>query len=186
MASFKEMVAKIDADYIFYIEDDIELVHVPQDIYELLTIKDDKGRSCGLLSMNLGGSSLRYPYSFGDLPKLSQLLLSETPEYLMFLRKESLRNDFFFEFPCVFMNKELLKELLEREFTQGQIEMVLTYYYTYYMPRFYKASLCRPTLHDIVDKLNNYVPIENFDSKLEEVKFYNILDPNQGGINGTN
>jgi hypothetical protein len=180
ISSFKRSVNSLSAKYIFYIEDDIDLLEFPTEIESILQIKDND-RVCGLLSMNLGGSTLRYPHCFGDFPNMKSFVKFDNGHVVSFIRRESLRNDFFFEFPCVIMDKEMLMDTLPN-LSNNQIEMALTLEFDKLKSKYYKASLCNPEVYKFVDSMNEFVLIPNFDAELEKVKFYKLLDPNQGGL----
>lgn len=180
ISAFKRSINSISADYIFYIEDDIELLDFPDEMYDVLKL-DDSGRKCGLLSMNLGGSTLRYPHAFGDFPTAKERIIQQNEKTFTFVRKEGLKNAYFFEFPCVVMEREMLMRILPN-LTNTQIEISLSLEFEKLRSEYYKASICKPEVTRFVEDMNNSIHIPNFDAQLETVKFYKLLDPNQGGI----
>jgi hypothetical protein len=175
LESFKYAVNKLDADFIFYTEDDIEHMQLPEKIVEYLVPE------CGLLSLNLGGSTCDYPHSLGDLRiGLDYVfdLFGEDQEYCVHKRDLEKRNNYFFEFPCLFMNKTLLNKMIPFMYPTNDIERVLTNIYLNF-PEYYKLSICKS---EFIDQLNWWKDIPDFPYRMEKAKLYRILDPKQGGV----
>jgi hypothetical protein len=183
--SLQKAIELCDSDYVFYTEDDIELIQIPKDISKILSHKDN-GRKCGVLSMNLGGSKLSYPTELGDLPFwLSNVFYNEN-NLLSFIRLESEASMWFIEFPCVFFEKELIKNLLNTStIPNNLIESSITekYFKDNFQKDFFKASICFDSITDISNLLSNQKDVPFWNEKLESTKLYRLLDSNQGGAN---
>ena len=181
--SLKKAVDVCSGDYIFYTEDDIVLKFIPKDIIDIINLKD-KSRTCGLLSMNLGGSLLDYPKHLGDLPKWIGNTIIETENSISFIRDESMRSRWFFEFPCVFICKDILDVILKHPIiSNNNIEEVLTerFFFNNLQDKYFKASICNTEIKTISTLLLNNTKVPFWIEKLESTKFYRILDNNQGG-----
>lgn len=174
VAAFKSTVNNINAEYIFYIEDDINLLYLPSWIKDFL-VKEKPG----ILSLNLGGSQCDYPKGLlGDLINVSPRICFSHDDFVIFKRDFSLRNNYYFEFPCLFMHKAMLDEMMP--YIVGEdIEISLTNAYSNVNEKYQKYSICRAAFLDL---LNEEYPIENFAYEMEKSKLYRLLDPNQGGV----
>lgn len=169
----------IDSEYIFYNEDDVQ-VNLPR-IKDLSTIFRDtkvKNRECGMLSLTLGGSTSDFPKNkYGDLNLVHENILLEKKDYLVFRRLEKKRDNYFFEFPALFIKTDLFKichETAKKKFTKKQVEMGLTKAWLKEKidKKYYKCSLCKK---DILHIVGDH-PLEI----LMKSRLIKTLDPNQG------
>lgn len=186
--SFKHAVDLSTADYIFYTEDDIIVNNIPSEIYDVLNLGYEN-KKCGILSFNLGGSQLRYPYNFGDMDSIRERILFKKENIISFVRDINKRNNFFVEFPAMFMKKELLIKLLsDPTIGNNFIESELSnrYFSTHSDTIYFKQCMCYDKIIEIMDylNLNKNLPIHDADLLMEGCKFYKLLDPNQGGYVG--
>lgn len=186
--SFKHAVDSSTAEYIFYTEDDIVINNVPLEIYNILNI-EYKNKKCGILSFNLGGSQLRYPYAFGDMDSIRERIIFKKENIISFVRDENKRNNFFVEFPAMFIKKELISKLLsEPTIANNFIESELSnrYFSNHSDDVYFKQCMCYDKIIEIMDylELNKNLPIHDADLLMEGCKFYKLLDPNQGGYVG--
>jgi len=164
-----------DIDFIFYTEDDIK-VNLPKIsiVEKILSHKDIKGRECGIFSLNMGGN--RYsPEEFGDLKFIEKNLIQKYDDSIVFTRLEEWRNDYFVEFPALFINKQLFIDIFRHSqvFFKDQIERSLTS--SYFMLKkdqnFFKCSSIKA---DTINILKNN-PF-NFKDCINII----LLDANQG------
>lgn len=169
----------IDSNYVFYNEDDV-LATMPT-LSDLATIFEEtkvKNRECGMISLTLGGSNSHFPKNkYGDLNKVRDTILLENDEYLVFRRLEKERNDWFFEFPALFIKTELFKrchETAKKKYSGMQVEMGLTkaWFKEKLDKKYYKASLCK---QDILQVVGDH-PLEVFIRS----RLITCLDPKQG------
>lgn len=183
--SLKNSIELCSGDYIFYTEDDIEIIKFPKKINEILE-NQINNKKCGLLSMNLGGSKLDYPSNMGDLPLWKENIFFIQEEFISFLRLESEASKWFVEFPCVFFNTDLLKKLLNVDFINNtNIEETLTniFFTENFNELYFKASICHKEVLNIIDLLCSQKDVSFWNEKLESVKLYKLIDSNQGGAN---
>lgn len=175
VSTFKTVVQEVNSDYIFYTEDDIYLKQLPEWIPQV--IEDYKP---GLLSLNLGGSTCDYPKNLGDLINIQDRTILEKDGLTLFRRDYSLRSNYYFEFPCIFMNREMLNQMIP--LIKGEdIEVSLTNAYGQLdVDKFYKASL---SYTEFLTRMNGSHPIATFPYEMEKAKLYKLLDPHQGGVN---
>lgn len=175
VGTFKTMIGEFSSEYVFYIEDDIELKSLPVWIPEMLdTYKP------GILSLNLGGSTCDYPNGrLGDLIHINDRVLCIRDSLTLFKRDYSMRNNYYFEFPCLFMNREMLQEMLPN-IKGEEIEVSLSNAYNLLdKNKYYKTSLCSSAF---LDRLSVDESISNFSYEMEKAKLYKLLDPKQGGV----
>lgn len=188
----KSMLHGIDemsSEYIFYSEDDV-LIDIPdkQLIINTLNHKIDN-RECGMLSLNLGGtkstisnmggSLSNIGSKNGDLDFAKENILFQNDKSFSFKRLESMSNPWFYEFPGLFMPKELMKETIEKskeQFKGMQIEMALTQAWFHYGfdKKYFKASISKNNLSDVL--LSNPLEVSNLCRHLEN------LDKTQGAF----
>lgn len=177
--SMDHAFSMIDSEYTFYNEDDV-LATMP-DIADLTTIFRDRlvdKKQCGMLSLTLGGSKSHFPKKkYGDLNLTHKNILLENEKYLVFRRLEKKRDDYFFEFPALFIRTELFKrchETAKKRYPGIQVEKGLTkaWFKEKLDKKFYKCSLCK---HDILGIVCDH-PLEVF----MKSRLITTLDPNQG------
>lgn len=157
-------IEKSNNDLLFYSEDDV-LLDLPDKNFILEHFKtkiDD--RECGFLSMNLGGTNSQItnmggnsnsPYKAGDLEFANENIIHKHDNYFSFLRLEKYKNPWFFEFPGLYINKDLLKELLflaNEKFKGYQIEVALSaaWFSGEFDKKYFKASIAKNSLFGIV------------------------------------
>ncbi len=169
----------IDSEFMFYNEDDVQ-VTMPNvmDLSKIFKETKIKERECGMVSLTLGGSKSHFPKNkYGDLNHVKDNILLENNSYLVFRRLEEKRNDWFFEFPALFIRTDLFKRCHEkaREKYPGlQVEMGLTkaWFKEKIDKKYYKSSLCKKDILDIVCAN----PLEIF----QKSRLITCLDPHQG------
>lgn len=167
MSRTKSMLHGIEIsknDLLFYSEDDV-LLDLPDKDFILSHFETNiEGRECGILSLNLGGTNSRITnmggnlnsqYKTGDLEFAVDNKIKEHDNYFSFLRLEKYKNPWFFEFPGIFINKNLLKELLilaNDKFKGYQIEVALTaaWFSGEFDKKYYKASIAKNIFVDLV------------------------------------
>lgn len=177
--SMDHAFSMIDSEYIFYNEDDV-LVNLPKakDLKKIFKDINVKNRECGMVSLTLGGSKSHFDKNkYGDLDKVKENILLENKNYLVFRRLEKKRDDFFFEFPALFIRTELFKkchETAKNKYPGLQVEMGLTkaWFKNKLDRKFYKASLCKKGILNVVGDHPLQVFIRS--------RFITTLDPNQG------
>jgi hypothetical protein len=177
--SMDHAFSAINTDYVFYNEDDVQAT-LPK-ISDLTRVFDEikvKDRECGMISLTLGGSKSHFPANkYGDLDKVKENILLENKEYLVFRRLEEKRNEWFFEFPALFIKTKLFKichEVAKKKYHNAQVEMGLTkaWFGEKLDKKYYKCSLCKKDiLHVVGDN-----PLEIF----KKSRLITTLDPNQG------
>ena len=183
--SLKRVIDLCFGDYIFYTEDDIIIKEIPIEIVNILPLKIN-GRECGLLSMNLGGSLLDYPNHMGDLPYWMDNTIFESENTICFTRLETKKSNWFFEFPCLFVNNQVIKNILNNPtISNHQIESELTnrYFTNRLNEKYFKASICYKKIKNTINLLLSDNNVSYWIEELEKNKLYRILDPNQGGAN---
>lgn len=179
MKSMDHAFSIIDSKYIFYNEDDVmaTMPHATDLTRVFSEIKDSK-RRCGMISLTLGGSKSHFPANqYGDLSKVKDNILLENDDYLIFKRLEKDRNEWFFEFPALFIRTELFKlchEVAKKKYSGLQMEMGLTkaWFYEKLEKEYYKCSVCKHALFSIVGD----EPLEIF----KKSRLIDCLDPKQG------
>ena len=169
----------INSEYTFYNEDDIQ-APMPQisDLTKIFKETFVKGRACGMISLTMGGSKHNLPKKkYGDLNFVKENILLENNDYVIFRRLEKKRNDFFFEFPALFIKTELFKrchEVAKKKYAGKQVEMGLTkaWFKEKLDKKYYKCSLSKKDILNIVG--DN--PLDIYYKSLT----LTFLDPNQG------
>ena len=179
MKSMDHAFAILDKEYIFYNEEDVQ-VDMPriEDIEYVFKHIKVQERACGMISLNLGGSHSHFPENkYGDLNKVHENILLENEDYLVFRRLEKEKNDWFFEFPGLFIPTDLFKqchETAKKYYPGSHIEVGLTkaWFKENLDKKYYKCSLCKKDILHIVG--HNRVEIH------EQAKLIKFIDPNQG------
>lgn len=181
MLSTEEVLKEIDSEFIFYNEDDV-LSSLPniKELEKVFNIEID-GRKCGMISMTLGGTKFNPEikdgnHSFiGDLKYINDNIILKCDNYDFFKRMEEFKNDFFFEFPGLFVRSEIFKLSHEHaKITRGWIETALTlgYFYNKFEEKYYKSSVCKKNTLDIL--------IEDCTKVNSHCRLLTNLDPYQG------
>jgi hypothetical protein len=166
-------------DYILYAEDDIVLEWSPeQQQLEKLLLTKIEGKTCGILTPSLGGSTFKCEGGdVGDFDYIQRETLYEDANYLVFKRLEEFGSAWFFELGTIFVKPiifyQCLRHSMER-YSGTQIEQGLTrsWFEEGYGNFFYKATFCRPFVSKIYKQYPELVdPI---------CKFLVQLDPYAG------
>lgn len=177
--SMDHAFSTIKSDYIFYNEDDVS-AFLPK-ISDLKNIFDNtviEGRKCGMISLTLGGSKSHFPANqYGDLDKVAKNIILRNKSYLAFRRLEKERNDFFFEFPALFIKTDLFRlchQTAKKKYSGLQVEMGLTkaWFDQKLDKKYFKCSLCKDEILNVVS--DN--PLKVFNHS----RLITLLDPNQG------
>lgn len=178
----RSMLDKVDSDVVFYNEDDI-LARMPKyaDLCEAWSIKDPNGRDCGMISMALGGSKHDdSKQQFGDLADIKDNLVLEKEDYLFFRRLDEKRDDYFFEFPGLFVRTDIFKSCAGGRYLRSiEYDLTKEYFQQGINVRYYKASICK---HSVFDVLEFYTYSYYYKELMETAKLIRLLDENQGGI----
>jgi hypothetical protein len=139
-----------------------------------------------MVSLTLGGSTNHFPGGeYGDLREtgsetmiMTRCMSSVSPHtYFAFRRSEAKRNDYFFEFPGLFVRTEIFRHChaIAKMYYSGQsVEMGLTsaYFYAGYDLDYYKCSIAKLNLAYIIE--------HNPNAFIRECRLLENLDPNQG------
>jgi hypothetical protein len=169
----------IDSEYLFYNEDDV-LAPMPriEDLTRIFSYATIKKRECGMISLTMGGSHSHFPENkYGDLNQVSENILLENEDYLVFRRLEKEKNDWFFEFPALFIRTDLFKlchETAKRKYSGLQVEMGLTkaWFKQKVHKKYYKCSIGKKDILGIV--CDNPVDV------YYKAFLLTLLDPKQG------
>lgn len=167
-----------NTEWVLYCEDDTVIDFLPS-IKELNEILETKinDRQCGMMSVNCGGSTFHGVKAIiGDLGPECKIIKS-TNSYIVILRDEEKRSEYFFCMPAVLIRSELFKQLhqhcvdnhkgtqIEKALSKAWFELNIPFNY-------YKASIGRTNLLKIA---------QNEPSKLDtDALFLRFLDPNTG------
>lgn len=177
--SMKHVFKHIKSEFTFYNEEDVMATMPNMSTLEhLFNERKVDNKICSMISLTLGGSTNHFPANeYGDLKEIQENILVENDIYLAFRRLESKRNDYFFEFPGLFVNTEIFKHcttIASNRFTGLSIEAGLTaaYFYLCYDKDHYKASIAK---NNIINVINT-----NPNAFIKECRLLENLDPNQG------
>lgn len=149
------VLKQVDTSIIFYNEDDV-LATMPS-YNDILTIFNTEinNRKCGMLSLALGGTNMNLPKGeLGDLKFISENSILKNEEYIIFKRLESLRSDWFFEFPGLFIDSDLFKSCHNQAYqykTGIEQSLTLAYFNLEYDKKMYKASVCKKDTESILN-----------------------------------
>jgi len=169
----------INSEYTFYHEDDVLPRYLPT-IYDLKTVFEIKygDRECGMISLTLGGCQFDASSgNIGDLEFLEENAIVCDSKYKIFLRLEKYKNDWFFEFPGLFIRTDLFRSCHDYacRFLSGMgIEQALTKAY-FDMGYNYKYFKCSVALPDALKILKRDPSLVNSHCRL-----LHNLDVNQG------
>lgn len=168
--------------YIFYQEDDI-VADLP-DKKNILKLLDTKAfnRRCGFVALNLGGAAIELKDRiFGDLLNCNTNTIFSDEKHMAFIREEEHRNDYFFEFPSLFISQKLFLKCLNtinyhlnNSSKPFQIERALTSFWfaSSLHKYFFKCCYCKNNLLEVLKE----EPVK----MMEQCALIKILDPNQG------
>jgi hypothetical protein len=131
-----------------------------------------------MVSLTLGGSTNHFPdEQYGDLKESEKNILYSSERWFAFKRLEIFKNDYFFEFPGLFIRTDLFKNTHEsaKKFSNMQIEKGLTkaYFDEKFQENYFKCSIAKNNFKDL---LNSKEPSRIF----YESRLLQNLDPNQG------
>ena len=178
-------ILNIDTEYLFYHEDDV-IINFPtfEDVKKVFDINVD-GRQCGIISLTVGGSDwIVKDNNYGDISLINENILLENDNYLFFKRLEAYKNDFFFEFPGLFIRTDLFKKCHTTVKNNNQpvgIEAGLSnaYFENNIHKDFFKCCVVKPGFLEAL-RGNVGVAMSNF-------RLLHNLDKNQGSqsFNGT-
>lgn len=175
----QEALATLTSDIVFYNEDDI-LVRMPSFVViEALFRSNSPNRVIGMASLNLGGSITDFRNKvFGDLEDIGEREVYSEEGLMVFRREEWQRNLWFFEFPGLFIRRELFSQCIEPDTINHQVEIALTKkWFDLGLDKSYiKVSIAKSNLPSVIDQLR-----QQFDNELlETTKFIRMMDENQG------
>lgn len=179
LGSLINSLDKVTSDFVFYQEDDIT-VNLPDKNFiltQLDTIYTD--RQCGWISLNLGGALTDLNNRvYADLIRCEENKILRTEEYFSFLREESVKNDWFFEFPSIFIDKNIFQKNLSIMKDLGlydnySVEQNLTkiWFKNNMDTQYYKCCVAKNNLKEVL--------LNTPDKVIELSSYINILDPNQ-------
>ncbi len=172
----------VTSKYIFYQEDDIT-VNLPdkKNIIKLLEMKAFN-RRCGYVALNLGGAAIELKDRiFGDLLNCNNNRIYSDDQHMAFIREEEHRNDYFFEFPSLFISQKLFIKCLNtinyhlnESPKPFQIERALTSFWfaSKLNQYFFKCCYCKNNLLEVLN--------EEPTKMMERCALIKTLDPNQG------
>lgn len=166
-----------NSEWVFYTEDDIVL-EIPKEFDIKCYDAEIENKKLGMLSLNYGGIDLNFQNNeFGDLIKIKENLIYENEKLVCFKRDENLNDGHFFEFPGVFVKKDLFLACIEyclKNYIGHQIERALTFAWfdLNIQQKYYKASMLKKQILD----LNGIYTIQD----LNECRFFKAIDPLQG------
>lgn len=169
----------ITSEYVFYNEEDV-MATLPdiEDLEFLFKKHQIDDRSCSMVSLTLGGSNNHFPAGeYGDLKDVKDNIIFHTKDRICFQRLEEKRNDYFFEFPGLFVNTVIFRTCLSfatKHFHGKAIEegLTLSYFHLGFDQSLYKASIAKDNLEEIIET-NPYAFIN-------ECRLLTNLDPEQG------
>jgi len=167
-----------ETDIIFYNEEDVMATLPSYELVEKIFNKERNGRVCGMLSMTLGGTKFDAPSNFiGDLEFIEKNTIFEDDQRIVFERDEFFKNDWFFEFPGLFVREDIFKTChhfghLENKGIQVEMALTNAYIRTNLISKYYKCSLCKKEAPQILK--------QNPERVNSHCRFLQNLDPQQG------
>ena len=174
--SMNRAFENIDSEYVFYNEDDVKANLPKIEDLEYTFNHEIDGRKCGMVSMTLGGTQFDSATNFiGDLQFMEDNKILGNDNYLVFRRMEEFKNDWFFEFPGLFIRTDLFKTCHERaKGSRKQIEQSLTdsYLNNNFNKIYYKSSIAKSNALETL--LKEPAKVNSHCRLLEN------LDPHQG------
>lgn len=176
IASMNRAFNLFDTEYVFYNEDDVKANLPKIEDLEFVFNHEVGDRKCGMISMTLGGTQFDSASNFiGDLKFMEDNKIIGNDEYLIFRRMEEFKNDWFFEFPGLFIRTDLFKTCHEKaKGSRKQIEQSLTdsYFNNWFDKTYYKSSIAKNGA--LKTLLSEPVKVNSHCRLLEN------LDPHQG------
>lgn len=176
--NISNLLNNITSEWILYCEDDTVIDYLPDEESLNIILNNKIGdRECGILSINAGGSTFCWTSgNKGDLTDPS-LIIKSCDSYIVLLRDESKRSNYFFSMPGIFIRKEIFKILHNYcivNYKGLQIENALSkaWFDLDIHKKYYKATIGKKNL--IETAINN-------PSKLDKDSlFLRFLDENTG------
>jgi len=164
-------------EWVFYNEDDI-VMDLPKNFDFSNFLVNNDGRKPGMFSLTFGGTKHDLGKNdTGDMAYAETNVIFEDDELICFRRIESMKDDFFFEFPGLFIRTDLFISALTHSMKNNQnqqIEFALSrsWFELQLDKEFYKASILR----------KSFLSYRNNDAMdiLHKGRFFNIIDPLQG------
>lgn len=175
--SLLHAVESAQSEWVFYTEDDIVLeLPINFDLNNFIKIVD--GREPGMFSLTFGGTKHDLSKNdVGDMAFAEENEIYSDDNLFCFRRLEETKDDFFFEFPGLFIRKDLLHKCLihTMEFNKNcQIEygLSLSWFDLHLYKNYYKASILK---RDFLNFRNT-----NAMNILHHGRLFKIIDPLQG------
>ena len=175
--SMLNAVRAAESEWVFYTEDDIVL-ELPQDFDLDKFIKIVDGREPGMFSLTFGGTKHDLSKNdVGDLAFAEQNEIYSDDKLFCFRRLEETKDDFFFEFPGLFIRKDLLEKCLvhcmeHNKNCQIEFGLSLSWFQLHLYKNYYKASILK---REFLDYRNT-----NAMNILHHGRFFKTIDPLQG------
>jgi hypothetical protein len=175
--SLLNAVQACESEWVFYNEDDIVL-ELPNDFDLNTFMKVSDGREPGMFSLTFGGTKHNLRMNdVGDMALAEENVIYSDDKFFCFRRLEETRDDFFFEFPGLFIRRDLLEKCLIHcmEHNKGyQIEFALSlsWFQLNLNENYYKASILKREFLDY--RTTDAMEI------LHKGRFFKIIDPLQG------
>lgn len=166
-----------ESEWVFYTEDDIVL-ELPAnfDLNNFIKIVD--GREPGMFSLTFGGTKHDLSKNdVGDMAFAEENEIYSDDQLFCFRRLEETKDDFFFEFPGLFIRRDLFEKCLTHCMENNnkcQIEfgLSLSWFELHLYKNYYKASILK---RDFLNYRNS-----NAMDILHKGRFFKIIDPLQG------
>lgn len=165
-----------ESEWVFYSEDDI-IVDFPKSLKLSDLMKESDGREVGMISFSFGGTAVDLASNdVKDMAYAEENMIFSTDEYHAYRRIESMRDNYFFEFPAVFVRKDLFLKCLEyasENYRQHQIEQALSlaWFELGFHKKFYKTSILKKEF--LGYRKDSALKIMN-------CRYFSALDPFQG------
>jgi hypothetical protein len=177
--TFTDILSAVDTEWIFYNEEDIIIEDMPSNLLlDRLELTPIDGRMLGQLSMTAGGSTFNCGGGdMGDFHNIEATVLDTNDDKVVILRDEAKRSNFFVNFPCLFIRKDILQQChnyaidhchsisIEEALSKAYFDLGLD-------KSFYKASVLRSNFLDLVRNSPETVDGKSL--------LFKCLDPHQG------
>lgn len=165
-----------ESEWVFYSEDDI-IIDFPKTLNLDYFMKESDGRMPGIISFSFGGTAVDLASNdVKDMAFAEENEIHSTDEYFAYRRIESMRDKYFFEFPAVFVRKDLFLQCLSyasEKYRNHQIEQALSlaWFELDFYKKFYKTTILKR-------EFLNYR--KDSALKIMNCRYFSALDPNQG------
>jgi hypothetical protein len=175
--SMLHAVRAAESEWVFYTEDDIVL-ELPDNFDFNNFIKVSDGREPGMFSLTFGGTKHDLSVNnVGDMAFAEENEIYSDDKVFCFRRLEETKDDFFFEFPGLFIRRDLLEKCLihcmeNNKNYQIEYGLSLSWFQLHLYKNYYKASILKREFLDFrhADAMNI----------LNSGRFFKIIDPLQG------